>query len=70
MSGYVYHVHASHQIEAGTVNHFDGIVVRTTKVLSYAEYTSLKMALSPHMKDSPAPDRITVQSLTYLGESE
>lgn len=67
---YIYHVHAVHQNADGSLHHFDGIVLRSMKVLDYAGYTSLKTVLSEQIDGRPAPEKLIVQSLTYLGESE
>lgn len=67
---FVYHYHATHQDRPGTVTHFDGIVVATSRIDSMDRYREVKKAIADTDFAGVNSDCVTVRSLSFLHETE
>ena len=61
---HIYHYAARRQVGAA-LHHYDGIALLNTKVVNHDIYQELKGLI-----DETHADKLTITSLTYLGEEE
>ena len=68
---FIYHYHATKQLNAGSVTHIDGIVQLIQPVTTMDDYAGLKRLIAgiSDGADIGGPEGMTVRSLTLLHET-
>jgi hypothetical protein len=67
---YVYHFHATCQMEPGVMRHFDGLLTRHGPILDVDDYDSAKQAIADWADPKLPVERLIIQSLSLLNTTE
>lgn len=64
---YMYHFHALRQSNPNVIDHFDGILERSSPLWSRGDYNDAKRVIAEKMAGHPKPETVVIDSLSFLG---